>query len=88
MRLIRGVEGRVVKGETRNGRKVDEERDLERGEVVAILKGLKERKAVEKNDIPNEVWKYGGKKIERSGCGNSAIGFGKGRVGRRNGRRG
>ncbi|KMQ83226.1 endonuclease-reverse transcriptase, partial [Lasius niger] len=60
----RGIEGRVVRGE--RGRRIEqEESELEREEVRRVISGLRERKAIGKDGIPNEVWKYGGEEVER-----------------------
>ncbi|XP_026827634.1 golgin subfamily A member 6-like protein 22 [Ooceraea biroi] len=60
MRLLGEVEGRVVRG--MEGRGGDEEEEISRKEVTEVLQKLKEGKAVGEDGIPNEAWKYGGRK--------------------------
>lgn len=62
--LLRGVEWRVIKGSDR-GEKEDEEKELTREEVEEMIKKLKDGKAMEEDGIPNKVWKYGRKEVER-----------------------
>ncbi|EZA56065.1 hypothetical protein X777_03892 [Ooceraea biroi] len=64
MRLLGGVEGRVVRGERRGEREKEEEKEISRTEIREIIGKLKDGKAVGGDGIPNEVWKYGGEEIE------------------------
>lgn len=45
----------------RGGEKRKEEEELERREIFRIIEGLKVRKAMGVDGVPNEVWKFGGK---------------------------
>lgn len=60
MELLRGVEGRVVRGE----RQLDEEQEIGREEIRRAVARLKVGKAMGKDCIPNEVWKFGGQELE------------------------
>jgi len=64
MRLLGGVEGRVIRGEgeRKGDRRV--ERDIERVEMKRALRRLGEGKARGIDGIPGEVWKFGGEEIE------------------------
>lgn len=65
MRLLGGVEVRVVRGD-RGGRgreQVDGEEGISRKEINAIRK-IKEGKALGVDEIPGEVWKYEGEELE------------------------
>lgn len=61
MRLMRGVDEWVVKGNKRKGR--GEEEGISKGEIKAIRK-LKDGKAAGIDGITGEVWKYGEEEIE------------------------
>lgn len=64
MELLGGMEERIVMG--REGwKKRVEERKLEQEEVEKVLRKLKDRKAIEKQGIPSEVWKWGGKEVQK-----------------------
>ena len=63
MELMRGVENRVMKGE--GGRDKQDEKEIELEEVRNVIKKLKTGKAIGKDGIPNEAWKYGGEEMER-----------------------
>ncbi|XP_076301689.1 uncharacterized protein LOC143219703 [Lasioglossum baleicum] len=61
--LLGGVEGRVGKlGKSR--REGDGEKDLEIGEIIRVVKGLKDGKAAGGDGIPNEIWKHGGSEVQ------------------------
>ncbi|KMQ82179.1 axoneme-associated protein [Lasius niger] len=63
MTLLGGVESRVWKGE-RGRRLEDGEQELRRSEVRKVVKKLKKGKATGVDGVPNEVWKFGGKRME------------------------
>ncbi|XP_071578413.1 uncharacterized protein [Temnothorax nylanderi] len=63
MELMGGVENRVVKGE--RGKDRQEEEEIEWEEVRHVIKKLKTGKAIGKNGIPNEAWKYRGEEMVR-----------------------
>ncbi|XP_071648500.1 uncharacterized protein [Temnothorax longispinosus] len=63
MELMGGVENKVVKGE--GGRDRQDEEEIELEEVRNVIKKLKTGKAIGKDGIPNEVWKYGGEEMVR-----------------------
>lgn len=66
MRLLGGVEQRVRRGrKTRSEGEEEEEKELGWEEVKKILGELKNGKAMGMDELPNEVWKYGGEKMER-----------------------
>lgn len=67
IRLPGGVERRMRRGRKsrREGEEEEEERELGREEVKKILGDLKDGKAMGMDELPNEVWKYGGKEMER-----------------------
>lgn len=52
--LLGGVEGRVLMGEERLGRTM-EERDIEKGEIWNVMRKVKDKKAMGRDEIPNEV---------------------------------
>lgn len=62
-RGLLGVEGRVMRG-TGRGVREDGEEDISREEINGVLGGLKNNKVVETDEIPAEVWKYGGTEVE------------------------
>lgn len=62
--IARGVEGRVVGG-GKEKRDKGEESDLGWEEVKRVITGLREGKAMGRDEIPNEAWKYGGEEIEK-----------------------
>ena len=71
IKLLGGVEDRVVREEEwkegrEEGGEEEEEREEEinRGEIREAIKKLKEGKASGIDEIPNEIWKYGGEEIE------------------------
>lgn len=64
MGLLGGVEGKVVRG-SENRREGRGEKEIGLEEVRKSIKGLKDKKAMEIDEIPNEVWKYGGEEIEK-----------------------
>ncbi|XP_011687015.1 PREDICTED: golgin subfamily A member 6-like protein 22 [Wasmannia auropunctata] len=59
--MLGGVEERVVRG-IRGGKRVTGE-EIERGEVTRAIGRLKEGKAVGRDEIPGEVWKFGGERL-------------------------
>lgn len=71
----------------RRGEEGEGEEDISMEEVRRMTRKLKERKAMEIDGLPNEVWKYGGEGMVKSGYGGYVGEFGKGRDGRMNGRR-
>lgn len=64
--LLGGVEGRVLMGEERLGRTM-EERDIEKEEIWNVMRKVKDKKAMGRDGIPNEVWKYGGEEVREWG---------------------
>lgn len=52
--LLGGVEGRVLMGEERLGRTM-EERDIEKEEIWNVMRKVKDKKAMGRNEIQNEV---------------------------------
>ncbi|KMQ82370.1 endonuclease-reverse transcriptase, partial [Lasius niger] len=63
MRLLGGVEGKVVRGGVKRilG---EEEGEIDRGELKRVIERLKKGKASGADGVPNEVWKLGGERIE------------------------
>ncbi|XP_011685491.1 PREDICTED: uncharacterized protein LOC105448540 [Wasmannia auropunctata] len=61
--VLRGVESRVVKGEERTEREV-EERELGKEKISRVLGKIRDGKAMRVDGIPGEVWKYGGEETE------------------------
>lgn len=57
------MEWRVVNGAGEEFRE-DEEEEIERQELRRVIRKMKDRKALGGNNIPNEVWKYGGEEVE------------------------
>ncbi|XP_032685325.1 uncharacterized protein LOC116850785 [Odontomachus brunneus] len=62
--MLGRVYGRVRRG-LGEGREEDQEKGLRWEDVKEVLKGMKDKKAVGIDGIPAEVWKYGGKEMER-----------------------
>ena len=58
--FLGGAERKTEKGET-EVRDRDDEEDISREEISRVLENLKVRKAPGIYEVPNEVWKYGGK---------------------------
>lgn len=54
-------EGESGKGKTQENK--EERRDIELEEVWKVVKDLKEGKAAGADELQNEIWKYGGKKL-------------------------
>ncbi|XP_071568793.1 uncharacterized protein [Temnothorax nylanderi] len=63
MELMGGMENRVVKGDGGGNRHEEEEIELE--EIRNVVKKLKTGKAISRDGIPNEVWKFGGEEMVR-----------------------
>lgn len=61
MRLLEGVEDRVVRG--RNMRDGDEE-EISRKEIKEVIGKLKDGKTTGLDRIPNKMWRYGGEEIK------------------------
>ncbi|XP_071582205.1 uncharacterized protein [Temnothorax nylanderi] len=61
MELMGGMENKVVKGDGGGNRHEEEEIELE--EVRNVIKKLKTGKAIGRDGIPNEVWKFGGEEM-------------------------
>ena len=67
MCLLGGVEARVVRGEERMDRESsgrDEEQVISKEEVRRVVNNLKVGKAGGLDGIPNEVWRWGGRKVK------------------------
>ena len=60
MREEEWKEGREEGGEEEEER----EEEINKGEIREAIKKLKEGKAAGIDEIPNEIWKYGGEEIE------------------------
>ncbi|XP_067203031.1 uncharacterized protein [Linepithema humile] len=61
----RGVEGRAVRGERRGqGEGEEEEDELDKEEVRKVVRALRDGKAAGIDEVPAEVWKYGGEDLE------------------------
>lgn len=58
------MEWRVIKGNRKRGREEEREMELTKEEVKKVIVKLKDKKAVEVDGIPAEVWKYGGQEVE------------------------
>jgi len=61
-RLLEGVENMVVRGDKRRKKKI-EEKEISKEEINSIIRKMKNGKAAELDDLPGEVWKYGGKEM-------------------------
>ncbi|KMQ90928.1 axoneme-associated protein [Lasius niger] len=61
--LLGGVDEKVVRGMGRGIRR-DEEREISKKEIRAVIRRQKDNKAIGMDEIPAEVWKYGGEKME------------------------
>jgi len=64
MRLLGGVERRVMRGRERREEEEGEEEEISREEVRRVVREMKDGKAMGVDGIPNEVWKYGGAGME------------------------
>lgn len=60
MRLLGEMEGRVVRGRERRGGEKEEVEEIKREKIKDVIKVIKEGKATEIDEVPGEVWKYGG----------------------------
>lgn len=68
VKYFKGLLGGVEKRRKRGRRKVregDRELEITRGEVKRVIGRLREGKAVGKDGIPGEIWKYRGEKVKR-----------------------
>lgn len=66
MGLLGRVEDRVVRGMRGQDRRLGrEEKDLEWEEVKKAIRKIKEGKAMGKDGVPGEAWKYGGVEVEK-----------------------
>lgn len=66
MGLLGRVEDRVVRGMRGQDRRLGrEEKDLEWEEVKKAIRKIKEGKAMGKDGVPGEAWKYGGVEMEK-----------------------
>lgn len=64
MDLLGGVANKVMRG--RSGERKDhEESELEWEEVKRVIEDMKDGKVMGLDEIPNEVWKYGGEEMKR-----------------------
>ncbi|KMQ83697.1 axoneme-associated protein [Lasius niger] len=61
--LLGGMDEKVARGMGR-GIRGDEEGEISRNEIRAVIRRQKDNKAVGMDEIPAEVWKYGGEKME------------------------
>jgi len=64
MRLLGGIEGKVVRGGMEREEE-QEEKELEWEEVTKVIERLKDKKAIGMDGIPSEMWKYGGEEMRR-----------------------
>lgn len=60
MRLLGGVEERVVSGREGKGRENNREEEISKNEIKEAIRKIKDEKAAGINGIPEEVWKYRG----------------------------
>lgn len=63
MELMGGTDGRVTRGDGGSERQMETE--IEVNEIRKVIGRLKIGKAIGGDSIPNEVWKYGGEKVEK-----------------------
>lgn len=63
MRLLGGVEIRMIRGEKRGRTIREEEEEISVEEIRKAGAKLRDGKAMELDDIPGEVWKYGREEI-------------------------
>jgi len=61
--VMEGVEGRVVWGRERS--RSEEERELELVKVRKVIRRLRDGKAMGVDEVPNEMWRYGGEEVVR-----------------------
>lgn len=57
------MENRVIRGKGEKKRRGEEEIELE--EIRNVIRKLKTGKAIGRDGIPNEAWKFGGEEIEK-----------------------
>ncbi|KMQ82464.1 axoneme-associated protein [Lasius niger] len=66
MSLLGGVESRVVKGTRKEtGREDQEEKEINWEEIRSAIRRARDGKAMGRDEIPSEAWKYGGEEVER-----------------------
>lgn len=90
MRMLGGVEEKVIGGGRRLKKNGKGEKDIGFEELRRAIRKLMDGKVAGIDEIPEKVWKYGGLKmvkVWKGGYGNFAIGSGKGRDGHSVGRR-
>lgn len=61
MRLLEGVEERMVRRKSSDRIERDEKKDISKVEVRRAIEKLRDDKAAGLDGIPNEMWRYGGK---------------------------
>lgn len=64
MGMLEGVEGRVMGKERRKEEEEDEKEEMSREKIRDSIKTLKDGKAKGTDEIPEEAWRYGGKKVK------------------------
>lgn len=64
MRLLGRVKGIVVRGEWKNRREQDREKEISKREIKEAIKRMRDGKAAEIDKIPSETWKHGGEELE------------------------
>lgn len=69
MELLGEAEKKITQGE-KEKRKKNEEEDITREETTRAIGSIKNEKAAGIDDVPNEVWEYGGKGIKEVGVDN------------------
>lgn len=61
MRLLGGVEDRVIKGEGQGTAGREEEEEIGREEFKRVIRKMRDGKTWRLDGIPGEVWKFGGR---------------------------
>lgn len=90
MRMLGGVEEKVIGGGKRLKKNGKGEKDIGLEELRGAIRKLMDGKVAGIDEISEKVWKYGGVKmvkVWKGGYGNFATGSGKGRDGHSVGRR-